>query len=171
MRKPFVASFAFVAVALLALPMATAPACFPQGACDATWSIYCTPQDTACRGRLIDDTHWESSALDGKWVSFPKNGTIRIDPRDGTGRKAKGAFVRTQAWISACEVPSTPGCNFAFAAGNNAEWHWFDGDRNLDIRNNTCEDFFVRVVIDTDGIEASDASSQDGTIAGDATTD
>lgn len=166
MRKTLAAIVASGAIGVLALPFATAPACLPQGACDFTYSLYCDPVDggnAACGGRVIDDTHWESSPLEGKWLAYPKNGIIRLDPRDRTGRKVKGAFVRTQAWISACDTPSSAGCNFALAAGNNAEWHWLDADRTVEIHNNTCESFYFRAVIETDGIESTDGSSQDGT--------
>lgn len=159
MRKTLAAIVASGAVA------AAAAACLPQGVCDETpGGVYCKLGGTVCPGKRTSDTHWESNALTGTWLRFPKNSSMELDPRDPNGTRLKGRITSSLAWISACATPTTPGCNYALAAGNNAEW-FATAWGTLYLKNNTCQDFYVRVVIETDGIDSGDGGlSQDGTI-------
>ncbi|CAN5793076.1 hypothetical protein BH09MYX1_BH09MYX1_27240 [soil metagenome] len=151
---------AFSVVALLWVAVATtAPACLPQGECDAHYEVYCTSDDTRCASHNVDETTWQSSAINGRWLKYSGQETIRISPRDPNGIRIKGRLVKAEAWISACERPSDDGCNFASAAGNNAEYHWVDLDGrggSLTITNATCESYYVRVVITSDGSDLWD---------------
>jgi hypothetical protein len=167
-RKPvWRIALALVGGAALVTPLlASAPACFPQGACDETpGGLYCKLGGDTCPGRRIDDRHWQSNDLQGKWLLFPKNSSMELDPRDPNGTRVKGTITEHFAWISLCETPSTVGCNYVLASGNNAEWYataW----GTLYLKNDTCQDYYVRVVIESDGVEPGDAgSSQDGTAA------
>ncbi len=141
------------ALALAGFTVSSTPACTVQGACESSNLLYCV-NVAGCRGRLIDDTHWESAPLAGKWVPFTKNASLKVVPLDAaTGKRIKGSAFRATAWISACEDPTTPGCNYALASGNNAEWVYIANENSFFLKNNTCEDFFVRVVIESDGVD------------------
>lgn len=145
---------ALVAGAAIGLALVTgvgAPACFPQGACDETTGLtYCVPGQGECGGRLVTPTKWESGALGGKWIFFPRASGIEMDPRGADGARIKGSLTNMTAWISVCDTPSTFGCNFAVAGGNNAIFYVTERG-TIYVKNDTCQDFYVRVVAESDG--------------------
>ena len=163
------------------------PACTVKGACDETPGVdYCKLVGDAavnCPGNRIGLTRWESSPLKGKWLFFPRNSGLNFDPRDPDGGRIVGEITSTVAWISVCENPVATGCNYVVASGNNAEFT-VTSSGTFWIKNNTCADFWIRVVMESDGVgpdtgvvapidtgvdSRADASSQDGTI--DASSD
>ncbi len=173
-------ALALGAVAGIALVTSVgAPACFPKGACDeVVGEFYCGVGSKLCPGRLVDDRTWESNSIDGTWLFYPKNSTFQIDPRGPDGKRVKGRMVSVVTWISVCEKPTVPGCNFVVAGGNNAKF-WIGSQGTLYVKNDTCEDYYARVVIETDGTDQPfvdpDASTPDATATdastSDATTD
>ena len=132
-------------VGLLGVPFfATETACFPQGQCDGSWDAYCTLGSTNCRGQLLDNgTTWVSGPLEATWLTFPKERVWHVDPRDANGNKLRGRITSVDYAISATETHDLIGN----AGGNNAQWKYYPGDQTLDVQNDTCQDYYVYMVV------------------------
>lgn len=95
-------------------------------------------------GRLFTADKWESSAIDGVWLDFPKQRAWIFDLHELGGRTP--TVVTT--YVSAQADPNhEPGGNFTLAAGNLAEVSAVAPDQVV-IHNGTCADYFVRVVVE-----------------------
>ena len=130
---------------LLGLPFfaTTEVACSPQGQCDSSLDYLCLCGDPKCHALLLDnDTTWVSGPLEGKWLTFPRERTWHLEPRDPTGRRLRGRITSVEFTISATEMHDQ-GANIG---GNNAQWKLFP-DQSIDVQNDTCQDYFVYVVI------------------------
>jgi len=168
-RKRLVASLAFGLAIVPAL--ATAPAaCFPQGQCDFTSAEYCAPGDTSCAGHLIDPYTWESGPIDGAWLDFRHNKTWLLHFRDGvTQQTIQGTVYEPLVWIAPEAEASAPGGQYVTAGGNLAEWSTASDATSLNLHNDTCADYFFRVVVHASpdgtppdaGADASQDASQD----------
>lgn len=109
-------------------------------------------------GRMLDSNTWESSPSDGDWLPFPRQSiTFFTLPFGG----------RTPGWwlgyVSGQQRPNTG--NSTTGAGNLTEFTGV-GPNTLAVINDTCSDYFVRVVawappLPTPGSE-TDASTDSG---------
>lgn len=136
--------------------VASVASCYPRNCEPSTAAWGQTPGE----GSLIDETRWQSTPIDTKWLQFPGNRLWILDI------KAFGDRVphTVNVWVSAQEDPVHEG-SFAAAAGNLAEIGVQPG--RILVKNGTCADYFVRVVAEV--TPAADAG--DGGDAGDGSTD
>lgn len=94
-------------------------------------------------GRLLDADLWESNAIDGVWLAFPKQRLWIFDLHE------LGARVPADItpYVSAQADPNhEAGGNFTIAAGNLAEISGV-GHGQVAIHNGTCADYFLRLTV------------------------
>ncbi len=109
--------------------------------CDGDVQIYGRNSD---EGRLFTADKWESGAIDGKWLPFPKQRVWIFDLHELGGRTP----VVVIPYVSAQSDPDHEvGGNFTIAAGNLAEISATNPDQVV-IHNGTCADYFLRVVVE-----------------------
>jgi hypothetical protein len=178
------ALWAAVTGAMLAMP-----GCYGDNCVNTAGSYGTKPGE----GRMIDENTWESSPMDGKWLHF-SSGHIWFFEVPALGDRAP---FRIETYISPIEEPNVARpdkapSNFTVAGGNLAELSGVGPNRFV-VRNGTCAEYYVRVVVEVPprpetvapgtgvdagvdaGIDASDAgldaNIDDAGDAGDAATD
>jgi len=107
--------------------------------CDGDVQVY---GRNSGEGRLLSADLWESSPIDGAWLSFPKQRVWIFEINDIGDREPQ---IITP-YVSAQENPSGEGANFTTAAGNLAEISSVQKGRMV-VKNGTCADYFLRVVV------------------------
>ncbi len=149
-----------VAVAIAAASAATlmiAPGCTTHK-CDPVDQVN-VPGGTAPEkkfpnaGFTHDPNIWESGTVEGPWVPYQHQQTLFVEFRNAAPRPVEQIDV----YISNAEAPYDTNDIFAIATGNVAELQWV-GSAGINIRNNTCQDYFARVVV-TFAANAADASA------------
>jgi hypothetical protein len=95
-------------------------------------------------GQLLDPDTWQSNPVDGVWLPFPTQRLDLIELRD-LGDRAPELIV---PYVSAESNPHEALTNFTVAAGNIAELSGAEKGR-LAVRNGTCSDYYLRVVVKT----------------------
>ena len=93
-------------------------------------------------GRMIDENTWESSPMDGKWLHFSSQHAWFFEVPALGGRVP----YSIQTFISPVETPNQSPSNFTMAGGNLAELSGVGANRFV-VRNGTCAEYFVRVVV------------------------
>lgn len=123
-------------------------------------------------GRLIDANTWESTPAEGSWLPFPGERYWYFYPPF-----PKRKIARVNVFISPSADPNA-GSQYTLASGNVAVIRQFadPGNREnpgISVGNDTCAEFFVRVVVDAYPAAAdADASADAGAdAAGDAGAD
>jgi hypothetical protein len=101
-------------------------------------------------GELVAPALWESTPQTGKWLPFPAQRSWFVFPQG----LAHTDIARVLVYISAAEEPN-PGSQYTLASGDSALIRQFPdpGDPSgestgVEIHNNTCADFWVRVVLE-----------------------
>lgn len=99
-------------------------------------------------GRMIDEDTWESAPMDGKWLFYPGARLWVFDVPALGERKPIHIFP----YISPIEEPNVfgpdkPVNNFTLAGGNLAELSGVNVNR-FAVRNGSCADYFLRVVVE-----------------------
>ena len=107
--------------------------------CDGDVVIY---GRNANEGHLINADTWESTAVDARWLDFPKQRVYQFELHDLGDRLP----VEPIAYVSAQADPEHEGGNFVLAAGNLAEFSSPEKGKIV-VKNDTCADYFVRVVV------------------------
>ncbi len=92
-------------------------------------------------GRMVAPDAWESNPIDGKWLPFPRQRSWVFEMRD-LGQRTP---YLPEVFISGNENPSAENGNFTLAGGNLAEVSSV-GPGRMTVKNDTCADYFVRVV-------------------------
>jgi hypothetical protein len=93
------------------------------------------------QGRMLDDTTWESSPIDGAWLHFPRQRYYFFDIPELGGR-LPSVVIPT---LSAVQVPDDGG-DSTLGAGNIAlllNYH----PNHVEVKNDTCSDYYLRLVI------------------------
>ena len=120
---------------------------------------------TPGEGRLLDADSWESNPIDGDWIPFTKQRVWYFEMRD-LGDRTPALIL---PYISAEQNPVRDNGNWTLGAGNLAEQSGA-GPGRIAIKNNTCADYYVRVVavasprpptVSVPAASASDASTPD----------
>jgi hypothetical protein len=134
-----VRSLTLLAGALLALGSS---ACEDQGICapsSAGWGFM------PGQGDLLDSQDWESTPLTGTWIPYPHMVGLTL---------FYGGFFPEclasdpQSWISASPSPATtPGGQFVEGGSNSNEWLPTNMPGIITIFNNSCADYYIRIVI------------------------
>lgn len=123
-----------------------------------------TIQDTD--GRKIDDNTWESNAIDGEWLMLPHQGRIvaaYVDVTNGVPPPPDWVNV----YISPSPRPTDPARNgggyasFTLAGGNVAKLFYRPGI--VEVYNDSCSDFFARILIHGElSVPSGDAGADGG---------
>jgi len=92
-------------------------------------------------GRLVDADTWESSAIDGTWIPFTKQ-RIWIFQMRQLGDRTPTVII---PYVSAEANPNRDG-NWTIGSGNIVEQSQV-GPGQLVLKNNTCADYYIRVVV------------------------
>lgn len=92
-------------------------------------------------GQLTDPDTWQSTPIDGDWVPFTKQRIVFFEMRD-LGDRLPETVTPT---ISAERNPNRDG-NWTIGAGNLAEQSGA-GPGRIAIKNNTCADYYIRLVV------------------------
>jgi hypothetical protein len=92
------------------------------------------------QGHLVDETTWESNAPDQAFLPFPRQQYYIFDMRALGGRTPTTVLP----YIAAQANPV--GGNFTLGAGNLALL-FNDGPNRVDVKNDSCSDYFLRLVV------------------------
>jgi len=92
-------------------------------------------------GHMVTADVWESSGQHDKWLWFPRQHAFFFDVPALGGRIP----YETTAYLSAEEEPNKNG-TFAQAGGNVAIFSGV-GPNRVDVRNDTCSDYYLRLVV------------------------
>lgn len=175
-RGRVIGSFALWAIVTGAV--AVVPGCYGRN-CDGSVDNF---GDEPGEGRMIDENTWESAAIDGKWLFFPGARIYFFNVPALGDRKP----YQITPYLSPVEDPNVfhperAPANFANGGGNLTELSGVDRNRFV-VRNGTCADYWLRVVVDLEprppeatlpptdaSVEASSDASTDATT--DASTD
>jgi hypothetical protein len=139
-RKAGVALGFGLCVALIAAVTAsTQPACTTHQ-CDGDFVRF-------EQGHMVDPDTWESTPLNARWLDFPGQRRWHIIIPEGRSRR----IVSIEPYVSPAASPLTKGPkgeteNYTLASGDLCE---IEGGENgeLLVHNDTCADFYVRVVV------------------------
>jgi hypothetical protein len=119
--------------------MVALPGCYGHN-CDASTGVYGTKPG---EGRMIDENTWESSPMDGKWLHFSSQHIWYFEV-PALGDRTP---FRIETYISPVEDPNHTFSNFTMAGGNLGELSGVGPNRFV-VRNGTCAEYFVRVVVE-----------------------
>lgn len=140
---------------------ALAPGCYGHN-CDGEFVQFGA---TPGQGRLLNADTWESNPVDGAWLPFPKQRIYQFDLRE-LGNRPPQIII---PYLSAQSDPLHEGGNFTIGGGNLTE---LSGATNgfLTVKNGTCADYFLRVVVQaapvpTAAVPNGDASTTSATTA------
>lgn len=150
----FVAVWIGVACAVL-----SAPGCYGRN-CEGGFEVYGAD---AGQGHMVDDTHWESSATNENWIFFPRQRYYIFDLHELGGRTP----TLVLPYLSATVSPNTTGADSTFGGGNIALIFNQQPNR-VDIKNDTCSDYYLRLVVEVPPLPPA-APTLDG--GGDADTE
>ncbi len=100
------------------------------------------------------DAHtWESTRLGGTWLDFPGERGIFLNLVDATqlvpgdpSTTINGEIYEVVVYISTSNHPDTDGTQFTIAGGNLAIIKNFP-PTHVFVQNDTCADYFVKVVV------------------------
>jgi hypothetical protein len=152
--------------ALLALLFAASgPACLEQGRCEWNDAEMCTTSADGgvqpCRGRILDDKTWELVPMQGEeWVEFPAQRNWIIPLRDAkTGKKLEGEVIEVNTWIATEKKPFWQ----TISGGNLSEYgpQYGPDVTRIQVHNDTCAPYFLRVLVRTTGPAPKDGGSED----------
>jgi len=148
------AAIAFVG----AITAMSSSACTVAGACAYTAKNYCsTPSDFPCEGQLVDTHTWESTSPNGTWLPYPGERGYYLQLPVELSPDVYEVIV----YISTSAHPGPDGTQFTMAGGNLSVIKILSGAK-VYVQNDTCGDYFVRVVVHFQPTaDASVDSSQD----------
>ncbi len=154
-KKLLVSSVAIIAS--LSVTSLLMPGCFGRE-CDGdeqSWGpprdVYDSDVDAAAdaafeprmvQGHLVDENTWESTALDDNWLAYLHERTWHVYYPQLGGRQPD----QITAYISANENPAKTNDSLTAGGGNVAKFFRVRPDVAT-VRNDTCADFFVRLVV------------------------
>lgn len=123
--------------------VALVPGCYGQ-TCDGSSEGFGRGEG---EGHMIDEDTWESAPIDGKWLFFPGARIYFFDVPALGDRKPQVILP----YISPVEDPNVfhtdrPPANFTIGGGNLSELSGVGNGRFV-VRNGTCADYWLRVVV------------------------
>jgi hypothetical protein len=129
-----------------------APGCYGRN-CDPSFETY---GDQPGEGRMLTEDIWESTPVDGTWLWFPRQRYYAITlPLSGRAPQI------VLPYLSAQPEPMKTGADFTLGAGNLALVHNALPNR-VDIRNDTCSDYYLRLVVITTPLPADAGAPEAG---------
>lgn len=117
------------------------------------------------QGHMVDANQWESTTIDGEWFSFSRQRTVIFELKGLEGRTPNVILP----YISAEPFPVRDG-NWTLGFGNLTEQSGV-GPARVVVRNNSCSDFFIRLVVTAppQPTEADSGPPTDASVEGSAT--
>jgi hypothetical protein len=115
-----------------------APGCYGRNCEGDTMSFGAEPG----QGDMIDVNTWESSPADSEWIAFPRQRYYIFDLRALGGRTPELVLP----YIAAQKTPNDGTGNATLGAGNLALILNQSSNR-VDIKNDTCSDYYIRLVV------------------------
>ena len=115
-----------------------APGCYGRN-CEGGLEFYGAETE---QGRMVDENTWESGPMDGAWLPYPRQRAYIFDIRALGGRTP----YSVEPYISASPEPMKNGGNATVGSGNLALLANVSPNR-VDIRNDSCSDFYLRLVV------------------------
>lgn len=91
---------------------------------------------------MVDANTWESTPLDADWIPFTRQRVVFVQMNGLAGRTPSVILP----YVSADKNPIRTGSNWVIAPGNLAEQSGA-GPGSITVRNNTCADYFLRLVV------------------------
>lgn len=129
-----------------------APGCYGRN-CDPSFETY---GDEPGEGRMLTEDIWESSPRDGTWLWFPRQRYYSFTlPLSGRAPEL------VLPYLSAQPEPIKTGADFTLGGGNLALVHNPLPNR-VDIRNDTCSDYYLRLVVITTPLPPEAGAPDDG---------
>lgn len=150
--KAYVAVLLFLVAAVLVL----APGCYGRQ-CDGSVDYYGAKEG---QGRMLDSNTWESNPIEGSWLAYPGQRTWVFDIPQLDGRTP----TILDAYISGVQTPATTG-HFTEGSGNLVLFLQTRAN-HIEVRNESCSDYFLRLVIRTE--PSNDAGAPDAAADADA---
>ena len=127
--------------------------------------VGCTPGEcqsdtqswgSCTQGSMVDSHTWESGPVDSTYLDFHGGRTWLFDPSRWMGTRAPVAF---QAFLSLDPQPnSAGGTGFAEPAGNLAEFLPAGSAFQVNVHNDTCAQYYLRVVLTYADVDAGTAA-------------
>jgi len=134
-RRLFLLAFVWASVML---GVALVPGCYGDN-CSGELKTYGV---NAGEGRMVDENTWESNAIDGKWLAFPRARQYVFDLHELGDRQPTIVIP----YLATAEEPIRLGTNFTIGGGNLSEILGVTRS-SVAIRNGTCSDYFLRLVV------------------------
>jgi len=132
--------------------------------CDGDVQLYGRKEG---EGRLLSADAWESGPIDGKWLPFPRQRIWIFDLTKLGNDRLPQVII---PYVSAQENPLTEQGNFTIAAGNLAEQSGI-GNGQVTIKNGTCADYYLRLVVDAAPRPPTTTASPSSSTSDDAGSD
>jgi len=129
-----------------------APGCYGRN-CEGGLEVYGV--DTS-EGRMIDENTWESGPIDGTWLPYPRQRFYVFEIPELGGRKP----YSPEPYISASPEPMKNG-NFILGSGNIATMSGA-GPNRVNIHNDSCSDFYLRLVLHVPPLPPAVPAADDG---------
>jgi hypothetical protein len=134
-RLPFGLALAWLAITVAVI---SASGCYGDNCLGEVVIYGAKPNE----GRMIDENTWESSAQDGTWLPFPRARSYLFDLRQLGDRQPEIVLP----YISPVERPNQQPSNFTLGGGNLSEISGAAKNR-VNVRNGTCADYYLRLVV------------------------
>jgi hypothetical protein len=144
-----------------------APGCYGRN-CEGSLEVYGA---NAGQGSMLDENIWQSTALTEDWLPFPKQKYFIFDLHALGGRTPAAVMP----YLSANPNPKN-GSDSTLGGGNIALM-FNTGPNRVDVKNDTCSDYFIRLVVlapdfpPSSGLDAGGAGDADATTSLDAGSD
>lgn len=113
-------------------------------------------------GRLVDENTWESGPIEGEWLDYAPQRWITIPLAQLGNRLPTSVLVYVSG--NSRPVGSASQSSFALATGNLASIQWVSSEAIM-VHNDTCAQYFARVVI---SVASPASAAADAAVAADA---
>ena len=133
------------------------PGCYGRN-CDGGFETY---GDDPGEGIMLDENTWASGPLDGTWLWFPGQRTYIFDLKALGGRMPELPLP----YISGTPEPAKFGNNMTLAGGNLAQIYSVQPN-GLDVKNESCSDLYLRLVVQASPFPPQAPADGGGTDAG-----
>ena len=126
---------------------ATTPACTTHKCDDPPLNVIGVDQKHVID--FIDPNTWESSPIDGTWIDYGhrQNIFLYFGGVDDAGLPTHPPVEEVLVYISSDKNPVSAHTNFGLVGGNGAELTYDEGGAGVHILNNTCAEYYARIVV------------------------
>jgi hypothetical protein len=118
-----------------------APGCYGRN-CEGGVEVFGVD---AGQGEMLSETRWQSTPFEGTWLWFPRQRLYIFDIPALGGRTPDVVWP----YLSAAPEPMKTGDNFTAGAGNIALLSGV-GPNRVSVKNDSCSDYYLRLVVDVE---------------------